>query len=92
MPSRRSGIHATGIEAVDGHRISQVDHLPFRLGKDIRERLALLAPALTAIDAQLALGRKVLRVALDRYCVDPLGLMGMDRDRKANVAGQIDEM
>src|SRR5688500_20049438 len=52
------------------------------LGQAVRERLPLVAPGLAAVDAQLAVRREVLRVALDRHDVDRLRLVRVDVDRE----------
>src|SRR5690606_29771225 len=59
------------------------------LWKTVGERLPLVPPRAAPIDAQLALGRVVLRVAQDRHDVDRLRLMGMHGDREAEVRGEV---
>ena len=59
------------------------------LRQALGQRLPLLAAGAAAVDAQLAVRRYVLVVALDRHDVDRLRLVGVHRDREAEVRGQV---
>src|SRR6266567_4980446 len=79
-------VDATGIERVDRRCVPQYVYVAVALGQPLRQRLPLVAAGSTPIDAQLAVGRKVLRVALDRHDVDRVRLVLVHFDRKAEVA------
>ena len=59
------------------------------LGQTGCERLPVVAARAAAIDAQLAVGRIVLRVALDRHDVDGFRLVRVDVDHEAEVGRQV---
>src|SRR5436309_526252 len=76
-------------ERVDGHRVAQHVDVAVALREPSRQRLPFVPARAAAVHAQLALGRIVLRVALDRYDVDGVGLVRVDVDREPEVARQV---
>ena len=89
LPAGGAEIDAAGIEGIDGHRIAQHVDVAIALRQAVGQRLPLVSTAAAAVDAQLAVGRIVLRVALDRHNVDGLRLVRVHVDRKAEVARQV---
>ena len=77
------------IERIDGHGIAQHVDVAVLLRKPLGQRLPLVAARAAPIDAQLALGRVMLRVALDRHDIDGLGLVSVHVDREPEIARQI---
>ena len=59
------------------------------LRQAVGQRVPGVAARAAAVDAQLALGRVVLRIALDRHDVDGVRLVRMHRHRETEIAGQI---
>ena len=86
LAAGRAEVHAAGVERVDGHRVAQDVDVAVALGEALGQRLALVAPGPAAVDAQAAVGRVVLGVALDRNDVDGLRLVGVDLDGEAEVS------
>ena len=78
-----------GSSAVDRHRVAEDVHVAVLLRQAFRERLPLVPAGPAAVDAELAVGRDVLGVALDRHDVDRLRLVRVDGDREAEVGGQV---
>ena len=89
LPAGRPEVDAARIERIHGHRVAQHVDVAVALRQALRQRLPLVAAGAAAVDAQLAVGRIVLGVALDRHDVDRLGLVGVDVDREAEVGRQV---
>jgi hypothetical protein len=82
-------VHAAGIERVDRHRVAQHVHVAVFLRQAVGQRLPGVAAGAAAVHAQLALGRVVLRVALDRHDVDGVRFVRVHRHGETEIAGQI---
>src|SRR5260370_42626262 len=82
-------IDAAFIERVDGHRVAQDVHVAVSLREPLREGLPLVSARAAAVNAQLAIGWKVLPVALDGDDVDGLRLVGVHVDHESEVGGQV---
>ncbi len=89
MPAGGAEIDAAFIERVDGHRLAQNVHITVVLRQAFGKRLPLVSASPAAVDAQFAIGRKVLRVALDWNDVDGLRLVGVNLDHEPEVCGQV---
>ena len=82
-------VDAARVERIDRHRVAQDVDVAVLLRQALGERLPLVAAGAAAVDAQLAFGRIVQRVALDRHDVDGVRLVGVDVDREAEVGRQV---
>ena len=82
-------IDAALIERVDRHRVAQHVHVAVLLRQAFGERLPLVAAGAAAVDAQLAVGRIVLGVALDGNDVDGFRLVRVNVDDEAEVGRQV---
>ena len=89
LPAGRAEVDAAGVERVDGHRVAQHVHVAVALRQSLGQRLPLVAAGAAPIDAQLAVERIVLGVALDRHDVDRLRLVRVHVDREAEVGRQV---
>ena len=89
LPAGRAEVDAARVERVDRHRVAQHVDVAVALRQAVGERFPLVAAGAAAIDAQLALGRKMLRVALDRHDVDRLRLVRVHVDREAEIGRQV---
>ena len=89
LAAGRAEIDAARVERIDGHRVAQHVHVAIALRQALRQRLPLVAAGAAAVDAQLALRRIMLRVALDRHDVDRLRLVRVNVDGEAEVGRQV---
>ncbi len=89
MPAGGAEIDAAFIERVEGHRFAQNVHVTVVLRQAFGKCLPLVPARPAPVDAQLAIGWKVLRVALDGDDVDGLRLMGVNVDHEPEVCGQV---
>src|SRR5882762_9429392 len=71
------------------HGVAQNVHVTVVLREAFGERFPFVASRAAAVDAQLAIERKVLPVALDGDDVDGLRLVRVNVDHEAEVGGQI---
>src|SRR5262249_37830457 len=79
----RPEVDPARVERVDGHRVAEHVDVAVALRQPSCERLPLVATGPAAVHAQLAVGRIVLGVALDRDDVDRLGLVRVHVDRES---------
>jgi thiazole synthase len=89
LPARGAEIHAARIERIDGHGVAQHVDVAVALRQAFGERLPLVSARAAAVHAQLSLGRKVLRVALDRDHVDGFRLVRVNVDHEAEIGRQV---
>ena len=82
-------IHAARFERVHGHRVAQHVDVAVLLRQALGERFPFVAARPAAIDAQLAIGREMLGVALDRDDVDGVRLVRVNLDREPEVGRQV---
>ena len=82
-------VDAARVERIDRHRVAQHVDVAILLRQAVGQRLPLVAAGAAAIDAQLAVRREVLGVALDRHDVDRLRLVRVDVDDEAEIGRQI---
>ena len=89
LPARRAEIDAAGIQLVDGHRVAQDVDVAIALRQTPGQGFPLIAAVAAAVDAQFAVGRVVLRVALDGHDVNGFRFVGMNVDDEAEIGRQI---
>ncbi len=83
-------VNAAVVECIDSHGVAQNIHVAILLRKALGERLPLVAAgARLRIDLELAIERKMLRVALDGNDVEGFRLVSVDVDDEAEVGGQV---
>src|SRR5208283_1695383 len=82
-------INSAGIQSIDGHGITQNVYIAIALWEAVGECFPFIAAAAAAVNAQLAIERKVLGIALDGDDVDGFGLVRMDINRKTKIGGKI---
>src|SRR5262249_60410919 len=88
-PAGRAEVNAALIERVDGHGVAQHIHVAVLLRQALREGLPLTAAGPAAVYAQLAVGWKMLGVALDGHDVDSVRLVRVNIDNEAEIGGQV---
>ena len=91
FPAGSSEIDAAWIERVDSHRFTQYVHITIVLRQAFGKRLPLVSARAAAVNSEFALGRKVLRLALDRNDIDRLWLVGVNVLRGAMGVDSLDE-
>src|ERR1700675_58995 len=82
-------IHAALVQRIDGHGVAQHVHVAVALRQTFGERLPLVSSRAAAEDAQLPIGNKVFRVALDGHDVNRLRLVGVNVDHEAEIRGEV---
>src|SRR5256885_1702808 len=82
-------VDAARIETVDRHRVAQDVDVAVLLRQALRQRFPFVATGLAAVDAQLAVGHEVVRVARDRQHVHRLRLVRVDVDYEAKIGRQV---
>src|SRR5467141_2310890 len=89
LPAGSAEIDAALIERVDSHGIAQYVEIAIALRQTFRELLPLVSASFTAIDAQLAVERKMISVALYRHDLDCFRFVRVDVDYETEVSRQV---
>src|SRR3954449_4148548 len=74
---------------MDAHSAAQHVDITILLRESIGEGFPFIPSGSAAVNAELAVGREMFRVALDWDDEDSLRFVGMDRDWKTEIRGQI---
>src|SRR5438034_8218333 len=89
LPAGGAEIYSARIECIDGRCVAQDVDIAILLRQTFGERLPVVAARLAAVDAQLAIRHKVLRVALDREDEHRIRLVGVNLDGKPEIGRQV---
>src|SRR5215475_3950227 len=88
LSARGAKVDAAGVELVHGHGVAQDVDVAISLWEALGEGFPLIAAGTAAVDAELAVERKVFAVALDGDDVDSFRFVGVDVDDEAEIGGE----
>src|SRR3984885_7962964 len=89
LPTAGAEIHAALVQRIDGHGVAQHVHVAVALRQTFGERLPLVSSCAAAEHAQLPIGNKVFRVALDGHDVNRLRLVRVNVDHETEIGGKV---